>query len=145
MADLCESGTCDADDAPRLHDDRRVYKCRRRVAGGMCVGGRRTARMIEEEPPKCYIPRSLDWQGWAGTVATSITGPNPLDFFLWGDMKRLVYEIPIDRAENLVARVVETAHVIRDNVSLFERRRHSIVRRYQLCNAFNGRQFEHHL
>ncbi|KAJ4431141.1 hypothetical protein ANN_19736 [Periplaneta americana] len=96
--------------------------------------------MIEEEAPKCYIPRSLDWQGWAGTVATSITGPNPLDFFLWGDMKRLVYETPIDTAEDLVARVVEAAHVIRDNVGLLERCRHAIVRRYQLCNAFNERQ-----
>ncbi|KAJ4437211.1 hypothetical protein ANN_17346 [Periplaneta americana] len=90
--------------------------------------------------PKCYIPRSLDWQGFAGTVATSIIGPNPLDFFLWGDMKRLVYETPIDTAEDLVALVVEAAHVIRDNVGLFERRRHSLVRRYQLFNAFNERQ-----
>ncbi|KAJ4436973.1 hypothetical protein ANN_17105 [Periplaneta americana] len=76
-------------------------------------------------------PRSLtgNWLEWAGTVATSITEPNPLDLFLWGDMKCLVYETPIDTAEDLVARVVETARVIRDNVSLFERRRHSIVRR----------------
>ncbi|KAJ4447059.1 hypothetical protein ANN_09048 [Periplaneta americana] len=44
-------------------------------------------------------------------------------------MKRLVYETPIDTAEDLVARVVEAAHVIRDNVGLFERCRYSIVRR----------------
>ncbi|KAJ4446273.1 hypothetical protein ANN_12967 [Periplaneta americana] len=35
---------------------------------------------------------------------------------------------PIDTAEDLVARVVEVAHVIRDNVGLFERCRHSIIR-----------------
>ncbi|KAJ4452091.1 hypothetical protein ANN_03607 [Periplaneta americana] len=81
-----------------------------------------------QEPPKCYIPRSLDWQGWAGTVATSITGPNPTGFLLWGDVKRFVYETPIDTAEDLVALVVEAEHVIRDNVGLFERCRHSIVR-----------------
>ncbi|KAJ4435877.1 hypothetical protein ANN_18497 [Periplaneta americana] len=85
------------------------------------------------------------WQGWAGTVATSITGLNPTGFLLWGDMKRLVYKTSIDTAEDLVARVVEAAHVIRDNVGLFERCRHSTVRRYQLCNVFNGRQFQHHL
>ncbi|KAJ4443149.1 hypothetical protein ANN_04799 [Periplaneta americana] len=61
------------------------------------------------------------------------------------DMKRLVYETPIDTAEDLVARVVEAVHVIRDNVGILERCRHSIVRRYQLCNAFNGRKFEHSL
>ncbi|KAJ4428313.1 hypothetical protein ANN_24332 [Periplaneta americana] len=63
----------------------------------------------------------------------------PLDFFLWGDVKCFVYETPIDSAEDLVARVVEAAHVIRNNVGLFERCRHSIVRRYQFCNAFNER------
>ena len=53
-----------------------------------------------------------------------------------------MYETPIDAAEELVARVVEAAHVIRDDVGLFERCRQSIVRRYHWCNAFNGRQFE---
>ncbi|KAJ4433213.1 hypothetical protein ANN_15470 [Periplaneta americana] len=87
-------------------------------------------RELRQEAPKCYSPRSLDWQGWAGTVATSITGPNPLDFFLWGDMKRLVYETPtpIDTTEDLVARVVEAVHVIRDNVGLLKRCKHSILR-----------------
>ncbi|KAJ4433896.1 hypothetical protein ANN_16209 [Periplaneta americana] len=87
------------------------------------------------------------WIGRGGPVTWPPRSPDltPLDFFLCGDMKRLVYETPIDTAEDLVARVVEAAHVIRDNVGLFERCRHSIVRRYQLCNAFNERQFKHHL
>ncbi|KAJ4436380.1 hypothetical protein ANN_19012 [Periplaneta americana] len=84
--------------------------------------------MIKEEPPKRYIPRSLDWQGSAGTVATSITGPNPTGFLYVGRREIFLYETPIDTAEDLVARVVEAAHVIRDNVGLFERCRHSIVR-----------------
>ncbi|KAJ4435395.1 hypothetical protein ANN_18010 [Periplaneta americana] len=71
------------------------------------------------------------WIGRGGPVPWPPRSPDltPLDFFLWGDVKRFVYEIPIDTAEDLVARVVEAAHVIRDNVGLFERCRHSIVRR----------------
>ncbi|KAJ4447135.1 hypothetical protein ANN_09136 [Periplaneta americana] len=57
----------------------------------------------------------------------------------------MIEETRIDMAEDLVARVVEAAHVIRDNVSPFERCRHSIVRRYQLCNAFNERHIVMHL
>ena len=76
-------------------------------------------------------------------MSTSITGPNSPEFiFFLGEMKRLLYETPIDTAEELVARIVEAAHVIRDDVDLFERCRQSIVRIYDLCNAFNGRQFE---
>ncbi|KAJ4432160.1 hypothetical protein ANN_20776 [Periplaneta americana] len=87
------------------------------------------------------------WIGRGGPVPWPPRSPDltPLDFFLWGDVKRFMYETPNHTAEDLVARVVEAAHVIRDNVGLFERCRYSIVRRYQLCNAFNGRQFEHHL
>ncbi|KAJ4447737.1 hypothetical protein ANN_09745 [Periplaneta americana] len=87
------------------------------------------------------------WIGRSGPVPWPPRSPDltPLDFFLWGDVKCFVYETPIDTAEDLVTHVVEAAHVIRDNVGLFERCRHSIVRRYQVCNAFNGRQFEHHI
>ncbi|KAJ4426549.1 hypothetical protein ANN_27363 [Periplaneta americana] len=70
------------------------------------------------EPPKCYIPRSLDWQGWPVVWPPRSPDLTRLDFFLWGDVKRIVYETPIDAAEDLVVLVVEAAHVIRDNVGL---------------------------
>ncbi|KAJ4434494.1 hypothetical protein ANN_23056 [Periplaneta americana] len=71
------------------------------------------------------------WIGRGGPVLWPPRSPDlsPLDFFLWGNVKRFMYETPIDTAEELVARVVEAAHVIRDNVGLFERCRYSIARR----------------
>ncbi|KAJ4448787.1 hypothetical protein ANN_00178 [Periplaneta americana] len=72
--------------------------------------------------PDCWIGRGepLPWPPRSPDLI-------PLDFFLCGDVKRFVYDIPIDTGKGLVARVGEAAHVIRDNV--FERCRHSIVRR----------------
>ena len=70
---------------------------------------------------------------------------SPGFLFLRGAIKRLVYETPINTAEELLVRIFEAAHVIREDAGLFQRCRQSIVRRYHLCYAFNGRQFEHHL
>ena len=36
----------------------------------------------------------------------------PLDFFLWGAMKALVYETPVDSEEDLAARIVAAASVL---------------------------------
>ena len=58
----------------------------------------------------------------------------PMDFFIWGEMKYLVYETPIDTPEELVAHVAEAAAIIRETQS-FERR-------YQLCINVNGRHFK---
>ncbi|KAJ4431034.1 hypothetical protein ANN_19627 [Periplaneta americana] len=63
------------------------------------------------------------WIGSDGSVPWPPRSPDPtpLDFFLWGDVKRFLYEAPTDTAKDLVAPVVEAAHVIRDNVGFFER------------------------
>ena len=58
---------------------------------------------------------------------------SPMDFFIWGEMKCLMYETPIDTPEELLARVVEAAAIIRETLSF--------ARRYQLCINVNGRHF----
>ena len=58
----------------------------------------------------------------------------PMDFFIWGEVKCLVYETPIDTPEELVARVAEAATIIRE--------RQSFARRYQLCINVNGQHFQ---
>ncbi|KAJ4430775.1 hypothetical protein ANN_19366 [Periplaneta americana] len=56
------------------------------------------------------------WIGRGGPIARPPRSPDltPLDFFLWGRMKSLVYETPIETAEDLVARVVVAAGEIAD-------------------------------
>jgi len=42
-----------------------------------------------------WPPRSLDL--------------TPMDFFLWGDTKALIYMLPVDSEEDLIAYIVEAA------------------------------------
>ncbi|GBO37895.1 hypothetical protein AVEN_81984-1 [Araneus ventricosus] len=56
------------------------------------------ARWIGRGGPVAWPPRSSDL--------------NPLDFFFWEHMKSLVYEMPVDSAEDLVARIVVVADKI---------------------------------
>ena len=76
------------------------------------------------------------WIGRDGPVQWPPHSPDltAMDFFIWGEMKCLVYETPIDTHEELVARVAEAAAIIRET-QLF-------ARRYQLCINVNGRHFQ---
>ena len=67
------------------------------------------------------------WIGRGGPVQCPPRSPDltPMDFFIWGEMKCLVYETPIDTPEELVASMAEAAAIIRET--------QSFARRYQLC------------
>ncbi|GBM06815.1 hypothetical protein AVEN_173577-1 [Araneus ventricosus] len=69
------------------------------------------------------------------------TALNPLGFFFWGHTKSLVYETPVDSAEDLVARIV--VDKINTTPGILERVRQSFLRRCELCNDTRGRCFEH--
>ena len=71
------------------------------------------------------------WIGRGGPVQWSPRSPDltHMDFFIWGEMKCLVYETPIDTPEELVVRVAEAAAIIRET--------QSFARRYQLCINVN--------
>ena len=68
---------------------------------------------------------------------------SPIDFFLWGFLKGLVYETPVISSEDLVARVVEAAARVRDRPGLFERVHQSMIRRCEACIVADGKNFEH--
>ncbi|KAG8260294.1 hypothetical protein J6590_100220, partial [Homalodisca vitripennis] len=57
------------------------------------------------------------WIGGGGPVSWPPWLPDltPIDFYLWGHMKQLVYTTPIQNEMDLVARVVEAAAVIQDS------------------------------
>ncbi|GBL91350.1 hypothetical protein AVEN_203500-1 [Araneus ventricosus] len=83
------------------------------------------------------------WIGRGGPVACPPRSPdlNPLDFFFWGHMKSLVYEAPVDSAEDLVARIIVTADKINTPLGIFERVRQSFLRRCELCSNTRGCHF----
>ena len=76
------------------------------------------------------------WIGRGGPVQWPPRSPDltPMDLFIWGEMKCLVYDTPIHTSEELVARVAETAAIIRET-QLF-------AHRYELCINVLGRHFQ---
>jgi hypothetical protein len=51
----------------------------------------------------------------ARPLATNITDLIPLDFFLWGHIKSLVYETPVETQEELIARILAACLVVQQN------------------------------
>lgn len=68
---------------------------------------------------------------------------NPLDFYLWGHLKELVYEHPVENLVQLRDRIINSCNYIRNNYhNSFPRVRQSLRRRCELCIAVEGRHFE---
>ncbi|GFW22272.1 uncharacterized protein TNCV_1430261 [Trichonephila clavipes] len=84
------------------------------------------------------------WIGRGGPIAWPARSPDlsPLDFFLWGFLKGLVYETPVATPEDLVGRIIEAAGCVRDTPGIFEKVRCSMQRRCQACLDASGKNFE---
>lgn len=84
------------------------------------------------------------WIGRIGPTPWPARSPDvtPLDFFLWGTMKQLVYSSPVESEMDLVARVVEAAAIIKGDDQVFRRVQRSMIDRFRLCNRVDGRHFE---
>nr|XP_042901341.1 uncharacterized protein LOC122269952 [Parasteatoda tepidariorum] len=84
------------------------------------------------------------WIGRGGPIPWPPRSPDlsSLDYFLWGHLKHLVYETPVDSDEDLVARISAAAGV-REIPGIFERVRQSLHRRCQACIASGGHKFAH--
>ncbi|GFX23247.1 uncharacterized protein TNCV_4560291 [Trichonephila clavipes] len=61
-----------------------------------------------------------------------------LGYFLWGHLKNLVYETPLDSDEDGVVRISEVAARVREIPGIPQRARQSLHRR---CIAIGGRNF----
>ena len=85
-------------------------------------------RLIANNGPIKWPPRSPDL--------------TPLDFFLWGHLKTLVYDTPIRDREDLLARIRNGCDVIRNTPGILARTRRSIIRRTRLCIEERGGHFE---
>lgn len=87
------------------------------------------------------------WIGRGGPVPWPARSPdlNPLDFYLWGHLKTLVYNSPIDTIEELELRISNGIEMIKQTPGIFERVRRSMRRRLNACIENNGGHFEHHL
>lgn len=85
------------------------------------------------------------WIGRGAPVPWSARSPdlNPLDFYLWGHLKQLVYSTPVESLEDLRARIANGMDTIRQTAGVFERVRRSMRRRLDACIESGGRHFQH--
>ncbi|EZA46903.1 hypothetical protein X777_01029 [Ooceraea biroi] len=67
---------------------------------------------------------------------------NSVDFFLWGQLKSLVYATPIQNEEDLRNRIIDGYKRIRNTPGIFERVRQSMERRVEACIMTAGGHFQ---
>lgn len=85
------------------------------------------------------------WIGRRGPISWPARSPdcNPLDFFLWGYLKCLVYSTPIPTVEVLRERIIHSFRVIQNTPGILEHVRQSMMRRCEACIVAQGGHFEH--
>jgi hypothetical protein len=84
------------------------------------------------------------WIGRGGPTAWPPPSPdlNPLDIYLWGRLKSLVYAAHVDNEETLHHGIVSACQTIRNYPGIFELLRGSMMRRFEMYIESHGRHFE---
>jgi hypothetical protein len=86
------------------------------------------SRALQCVPSNTYHDRSI--------------GLNPLNFYLWGHLKTIVYAAPVDNEEALHRRIMDACQTIRNYPGIFERMRLSMMRRVEAFTESHGGHFE---
>lgn len=83
------------------------------------------------------------WIGRRGTIEWPARSPDmtPLDFFLWGHVKNLIYQNRPQNIEELQARIVHEINNIPQNALVNAVQ--CFVKRIHYCQEVNGEHFEH--
>ncbi|KAJ4439355.1 hypothetical protein ANN_07477 [Periplaneta americana] len=94
-----------------------------------------------------YLDRRFPdrWIGRGGPIAWPPRSPdlNPLDFYLWGHLKSLVYSSPVPDLESLRNRIVACSEDIRNTPGVWDHVRRSMRHRCEVCIQAGGGHFEH--
>ena len=65
----------------------------------------------------------------------------PMDYFLWGDLKRRVYDIPVNSIDELKERILNSCYQIQPETIRLATQ--SVCRRLEVCVRENGGHIEH--
>jgi len=93
-----------------------------------------------------YLDESFPnhWLGRGGPVAWPPRSPDlmPLDYYLWGHMKTLIYETKVDSREALQDRIFAAVEHIRNHPGNIASATHSLLMRAENCIGAGGGHFE---
>ncbi|KAJ4428366.1 hypothetical protein ANN_24385 [Periplaneta americana] len=105
---------------------------------GLMYCSRTARRYLDRRFPDRWISRG-------GSIAWPPRSPdlNPLDFYLWGHLKSLVYSSPVPDLESLRNRIVACSEDIRNTPGVWDRVRRSMRHRCEVCIQARGGHFEH--
>ena len=83
------------------------------------------------------------WMGRYGPIRWPARSPdlNPLDFFLWGYCKEIMYRQPPENVEELNDKLHHAIFLIEDEV--MEKIEENLLKRMRACITMNGGHFEH--
>jgi len=84
------------------------------------------------------------WLGRGGPISWPPRSPDltPLDFFLWGHIKTLVYETKVDSRAALRDRIFAAAEHMRNHPNNIASATQSLLMRAENCIASGGGHFE---
>ena len=93
-----------------------------------------------------YLNKSFPnrWLGRGGSIPWPPRSPDlmPLDYYLWGHMKTLVYETKVDSRAALRDRIFAAAEHIRNHPNNVGSATQSLLMRAKNCIAAGGGHFE---
>ena len=84
------------------------------------------------------------WIGRGGPLLWPARSPdlNPMDFSIWGYLKSIVYDSPINNLNELNVKIVNSVNMLKSNEDLLFKIRQSFVKRISKCIEVNGGHFE---
>lgn len=87
------------------------------------------------------------WIGRGGPVPWPARSPDltPLDFYLWGEVKRIVYATEYSNREELKVRITNAFNSVRSDPFVLNRVKDNLRKRAELCISRGGAHFEQFL
>lgn len=84
------------------------------------------------------------WIGRGGPIAWPARSPDltPLDFYLWSEIKRLVYTRERESREDLRSAIVDAFDKVKSDRDTLRKLKDNLRKRAQLCIERNGQHFE---
>ena len=129
------------DDLPALLEDVSLAKRRKMIFqhdGAPPHYSREVRELLNRKFPN-------QWIGRGGPTPWPARSPDltPLDFYLWGHMKTLVYQRKSNTKEELRERIMEAAEQIRHSPAVLRKTTQSVLERARCCIDNDGGHFEH--
>ncbi|KAJ4426739.1 hypothetical protein ANN_26538 [Periplaneta americana] len=91
----------------------------------------------------CNEPPGFLKASRGGPIARPPRSPdfNPIDFYLWGHLKSLLYSSPVPHMESLRNRIVAGCEEIRNTPGIWDRVRRAMRHRCEACIQSGGGHF----